>query len=256
MGCVNMSKSIITTPTPSNLNLKPRSDFDVTEFDVLIAQKGYDCYYEAAIKCPCKTKGIQSANIGCRNCGGSGWVFLTKFQTKIALLSLNMNTKYFNWTAANIGTVSVTTYSDVQMNYMDRITIIGSEALYCQVLYPVKIVELFAYTVYDINEITDIFMFESNDQPLKKLVEGDDYTFSKNKIIFDDIYSSVNNLTVSVKYSYNITFNIIDIVKEIRDFYVINNGVDGKVHFPVNAIARRSHYIFDQEGSLTFDNSI
>lgn len=228
-------------------------------FDELIFSKGVEVIHESAIACPCRVSG-GSALATCQNCNGYGWLFINSKKTRMVMQSMNLATKYKEWSKENLGTVTLTSRSIDPISFMDRITVNESESIYQQVLYPSIISnDLFCFSIYDIVSIIEIFAFVSDVVKLKKLIANVDYTFVKNKITFDPSYKTVENFTVSVRYIHKIQYHIIDLVKETRnqitktEFYA-----DKNTKMPFSAIARRSHYVLDSadfNGLQSLDNS-
>jgi hypothetical protein len=59
-----------------------RADFNKSDFETLIQQKGRDVVLEKAILCGCKDKqGNQQSN--CKNCGGAGFLFINPKETRM-----------------------------------------------------------------------------------------------------------------------------------------------------------------------------
>jgi hypothetical protein len=255
-----MSKnSIITTSAIPNLINKTGVEFLEDEFDILVYQKGLEVIHEKASSCPCRSKENGSPLSNCQNCCGTGWVLFNPNSTKMVLQSLNLSTKYKEWSKENIGTITISSRSVNILGYMDRLTIIDSDSVFSQTLYPsVYKGVLFAFTIYDIKSIEEIFLFQSADEPLIKLSDTY-YSFEANKLILDSSYASIENLTISIRYKHYIQYHIIDLVKEMRRSYGLNEkGYDKQLFLPFNAIGRRSHYVLDRanfEGTNVVDNS-
>ena len=98
--------NLITTP-PANVDTTTRVDFNKPSFEKLIYQKGLDVVWEQAIHCPCKDD--EAANQGlssCKNCGGTGWVFINPEETKMIIHSMNLNTRYKEWSMEKLGSKS------------------------------------------------------------------------------------------------------------------------------------------------------
>lgn len=99
----------------------PRVDFLYPDFDALVDNKGYEVIWERAIPCPC-SKRVQHQST-CRNCGGSGWVFINPTRIKAVCQSLNKNTRYKDWSVEMLGTAAITVKSMFHLNFMDKIMI-------------------------------------------------------------------------------------------------------------------------------------
>lgn len=258
-GYNKMAKTVITQ-TPPNLIGTPRIDFNPEDFDIFLQQHGYDIEYQRSVRCPCKSKGSDNT-IKCRNCGGTGYVFINPIKTRAAVVSINATTKFKEWSEEKLGTVSITLRSIDYIGFMDKIIILDSQGIQAEVLYPIVYNDqLFSFTIYNINSIVDIFMYNGDDKPLKKLIEGVDFSFTEgeNKILFNAAYKATDNFTISVAYRHYLAFNVIDLPHNIRNNYVIQQaGEDKNIIFPTQAIAKRSHYILDAPdyNERLFDNS-
>lgn len=257
-----MRNKTSVTQTPSLQGGNPRVDFDKDAFDVLIQQKGYDVFLEKGMHCPCRSKDTGSAQLpSCHNCGGSGFIFINKTRTRMVLKSMNLSTKYKEWSKENAGTVSITARDIERLSFMDRITLIDAETTFNQLIYP-KLTEdgtiLYAYTIYDIKEIIDIFLFIGAGVKLKRLVENTDYTYENNILRLNDSYKVVMNPQISIKYVHAPQFHVIDNVRDTINTFEIVGGKEVSVKLPINAVGRRSHYVLDAENYIddrVFDNS-
>ena len=256
----------ITRQQAPNLSGQPQVDFRKADFEAAIEQKGYRVYHEKSIKCPCgdDTNGNHPLS-SCKNCGGSGYNFVNKIETRMILSSMNIDTKYKEWSNERIGTAAITARDVDRISYMDKITLADSMSEFSQILHP-QIIEinsfdkLVAFTFYDIEEIEAVFLFEGAGQKLKLLKNITDYTYQYNRIVLDDQYSSLDNPTISVRYKHKPQFLVIDIPRDIMNSPIVNKetGRLEEVALPLHAIGRRSHYVIDQEnylGNRIFDNS-
>jgi hypothetical protein len=142
---------------------------------------------------------------------------------------------------------------------MDKVTVKDSDVVYSQVLFPVSFNgDYFAYTLYDIVDIIEIFKFNGAGNKLELLTKGVDYTFNRNKIIFSSIPSM--NYTVSVRYVHKLVYAIIDIPHVVRNSYrkPAPTGREQLQNLPVHSIGRLLHYVVDSQnfaGDNIFDNS-
>lgn len=252
-----MIKTVKIQPAP-NLVGKGNASFNKEDYSALVWNKGYVSTIENAVKCPCKTKNNDHLST-CQNCLGTGWIFINKIQDMILFNSINSNTEFKNWSAEMIGTISITTESRSFLSYMDKITILDSRVMQSQILYPISFgTNYFAYTIYDIDDIVEIFKFVSPSSKLQKLELGIDYTFERNKILFTSI--PTEDYVVSVRYYHKLVYGVIDIPHVIRNSYRKNKptGRNELQILPVNAIGRLWHYIVDAQnftGDNIFDNS-
>jgi hypothetical protein len=252
-----MINNIVQKPSP-NLLGQPVVNFELNDFESAVWNKGYEVIHEQMIKCPCK----QNLNEGnflsdCSNCQGSGYVYLNPSRTRMILHSMNYNTKYKEWSEEKIGTVSVTSMQRDRLSFMDRITVVDSSAVQSELL----ILKLygstkFLYTIYDITSIIDIFTFSDSVSPLRKLNEGVDFVYERNKVII--LTNDAIGKVFSVRYNHNSQYHIVDLVHDVRNSPKFDSNKLNVEIFPVNAIARRSHYILSAlnfEGNNIIDNS-
>lgn len=254
--------------TPPDLAQRPRVDFDREGFDVLIEQKGYPVIYERALRCPCKDKARPGYLIDCKNCGGTGWVWINPISTKMILHSMNLPTIYRPWSIENIGTVSITARDIDHLSFMDKITVPFLIATFSQHIYPVTYVtggvsQLFGFTVYPIKSILQIFRFVSSTQKLQLLSEGTDYSFivNENKVLFSSSFSSIENLSFTIRYQHPVQFYVIDFPREQMMTPIIDkiSGNDFKTPMPISAVGRRVHIQLDAndyQGAILLDNSV
>lgn len=249
-----MGKKVIQTK--SNYIGVPRVDFISPDFDALIDNKGYDVIWERAIPCPCASR--QAAHSSCKNCQGTGWVFINPTQIKAVAQSINKDTKYKEWSMELLGTITLTVKSMFHLNFMDKITLIGAESPQSENLLVSKYgSSYYARTIYKINSIFELFKFVSESSPLQLLQEGKDYHFEDNKIIFDTDIKEGDS--VSVTYMHNVQYNVLDLPHDIRQTIVLDNTSREKpLYLPISAVARRTHNVLDYlnfQGDNLFDNS-
>jgi hypothetical protein len=256
-----MGQKIVISQTPANTQGSPNPLFYEDAYDILVQQKGYDVIHESAIKCPCQSKDGGGALANCQNCGGTGWVFINAYLTRMVLQSINLSTKYKQWSAENFGTVTVTSRKVDVLTYMDRITVKDSESIHQQILRPQIdsfTGKLFAWMVYTPISIMDLFKFSSVSSKLIRLVESVDFVREDNKIIMNDSYLG-QDLSLSVRYKHYLQYHVLENTKETRNTRGVDTQGQDKVNIqPFTAIARRSHYVLDQEvflGTKILNNS-
>lgn len=242
---------------------RPSTDFDKSDFDSAIANKGNVVIFEKAYLCACKSKESDHRNT-CKNCGGVGWIFANPTRCEMIITGIALDNKLKEgalreWGMLDMGAVKVTSYNEDKLSFMDRITITDATAEHNQIVYPTLTddeAQLFAYTKYDIVSIDNIAMFVDVNVKLKRLVEGIDYTFRDNVILFDAQYNVSLNSCVTIRYVHNPVFHIIDIVRESMTSPAKQGAI--KLILPVHAIAKRAHLIADVEnfdGDRLLDNS-
>ena len=260
----DFDKNIISITQSPSMDEIPQAHFKKENFDALVWDKGQPVYLEKALRCPCKEE--QTDNLSsCRNCGGSGYIFINKKMTKMALQAMNYDTVFKSWSEENRGMVKITTLDVDVLCFMDRITQLRAISIHNQTLYP-KLINisgnqvLFAYTSYPIIDIIDIFLFDVPGNPLKLLQIGQDYIIDgdKGKIILDESYQSLDNPKLSVRYNYHPQYHVTDLVRNIMyvDSYDEGNLVNKRM--PIHAVGRLAHYNLKPlnfDGEYLFDNS-
>ena len=128
---------------------------------------------------------------------------------------------------------------------------------------------LIAYPIYEPLEVFEIFMFISDDRPLKLLEKGKDYEIVANRIDFkseltDEIESEDINkpaeMSVTIRYSHYPVYHVIDINRElmkVRESKHCSISDDKLTDMPINVTARKAHYIFDAQkyDSILIENT-
>jgi hypothetical protein len=251
------SKLIIPQQAPAVNGV--RVDFDDTKFDSLINDKGLSVIWEQAIVCPCIGSEGGAALTSCKNCGGTGWVFINPVRTKMLIQSMNLSIRNNEWSKEYIGTSSITTRSNILLSNMDRVTVEGTESVYCQLVYPKYYDKRYmSFLVYSPTAVLDVFLFDRDNSKLIRLIDGDYrldgrvFTVNSNKV------KDIDNTRLSVRYKHNIQYHIIDITRENRRSFKLSDGEDQLKKFPVSAVGRRSHYVLDApnfSGTGLLDNS-
>lgn len=227
-------------------------DFRKNDFDAAIWLKGYDIIHEKALKCPCKSiNSNQQSN--CKNCGGSGWVFINPTKTRAILHSMNINTQFKEWSEENRGTVSISIRDIDQLSFMDRLSVLSGEAIYGEVIhFKESNGALFSFTSYKMKEILYAGMFINVDNKLQRLILDEDFTFEDNKIFLKDKYIStfdaaVGDLSITIRYIHAPQYHVIDLVRETMVTIIKENGRDKSTSLPISAVGRRAHYILNAE---------
>jgi hypothetical protein len=112
--------------------------------------------------------------------------------------------------------------------------------------------------VYTPISIMDLFKFSSVSSKLIRLVESVDFVREDNKIIMNDSYLG-QDLSLSVRYKHYLQYHVLENTKETRNTRGVDTQGQDKVNIqPFTAIARRSHYVLDQEvflGTKILNNS-
>jgi len=253
-----MSETKKITKSSENTTGFLRLDFNKDQFDALIETKGYPLVWERAIPCPCSKQGESANKSSCKNCIGTGWVFLNPMEIKGLVTSINKDTKYKEWSIELLGTFAITVNSKNRLNFMDRITVLGSRTTHSEVL-KVKRSETkyFVRTIYPIIEVVDIFKFESVYNKLKLLKFEEDYIFNGDQVVFLKNIKHDDSITVS--YLHQLQYHILDLNHDVRNTVVLDNySREQNKELPISAIARRSHVVvnsYEFAGDEIFNNS-
>lgn len=271
-------KSIITDkPTafqtpPAGIN--PKVGWNVDRFETLIQTQGYDAFIDRALRCPCVDKATGQALSTCQNCLGRGWFFIDRTETRLIAQHMDSKKRYENWSEVNRGTASITTKGTDKLGFMDRVILMQLEEFYSEIIRPIFYQgEIIAYPVYEPLEITNMFLFSSDDEKLVP-VTPDEYTVDKNKIVFsldiqDKIAISDMNIkakseipiSISIRYSHYPVYHVIDINRElmkVRESRFCSFDDEKLRQMPINVLARKAHYIFDAQkfGEESFENTV
>lgn len=256
------SQKTIITPA-KKLDSHMNSDFDKLDFDGAVRTKGNEVIFEKAYLCPCKSKESDHRSI-CKNCGGTGWFFCNPTRTEMVVTGVMSDPKLKagalqQWGMLDSGSVKITSYDDIKLTFMDKVTIVDATAEHNLIVYPVLKddgSQLFAYSKYDIVGIDYIALFDSPTDELIKLEETTDYTFEDNVIVFNSQYNDLVDPCVTIRYIHNPVFHIMEILRESMTSPAQNGTI--KNVFPVHALGRRAHLITDIEnfaGNRLLDNS-
>lgn len=258
-------KTIITQSFSGATSSIPTS-FNKGEVDATVRDKSYAAIFEKAYLCPCKSKSSTSLNT-CKNCGGTGWIFCNPTQTGFIITGIAHDNKLKEaalreWGNMDLGSVNVTAINDDKLSFMDRITLIDATTEHNQIIYPSLTddeVTAFVFTKYNILSIDNITLFIDENTELKRLIEGEDYTFGDNVINFTADSGVDGNSQISIRYIHRPVFHITDIVRESMTSKIgeLNQGQQTLI-LPIKAIAKRAHLIDDIEnydGDRLLDNS-
>lgn len=237
------------------------ADFQISEFEVTLRDKGYNVIHEKAVKCPCKSQG-GDFNETCLNCAGGGWIFVNPTRTRMVLTSINTDRQYDDTAQKDIGMLNVTALNRDKLGHMDRITLEDGFAYHSEVNYPtIDTVtgRYFTMLHYDVKLIDYVGLFQSDAQPLIKLDPETDFTISNNIIILSSAYDGLTNPQITVRYEHLPVFHIWDIPRDtIISLKVLSGQKRDLLYLPVRAVAKRAHLTLGAEnfnGDKLYDNS-
>lgn len=267
----NMVTAYQTPPAAIN----PRVGWDVNRFETLIQTQGYDALIDRALRCPCCDKATGQAMSTCKNCGGRGWFFVDRTETRLLAQHMDSKKRYDEWSQVNRGTASITTRGIDKLGFMDRIILTQLEEWFSETLHPVLFDgQLIAYPIYEPLEITNMFLFASDAVPLVPL-SADMYSVVGNKIVFsEDVVNLVDlesldikdvneiPLHITIRYSHYPVYHVIDMNRElmrVREGKLCGQGYDEYLRqMPINVLACKAHYIFDNQkwDEVYYDNTV
>jgi hypothetical protein len=244
----NFQKRAVATTTPAE---PPEFQvrFESQRFNALVFDKGYEVWLDRAYRCPCSITGAGQPLVSCDNCLGVGWIFTDRSETRIAVQGIKADVKYENWSKTTAGTARITARAIDKLAFMDRIILKDVEGYYNEIIRVRNNgTTRIGYTEYPIIEIEDIFLFDTDKTPLKRLVQGTDYTIEKeSKIILTPAASTKPAPVLSVRYRHYMTYHIIDMNRDIMK--VREKGClmpeEMLKEMPVAGLARKAHYLFD-----------
>lgn len=242
----------------------PNASFRRELFTDAVIKHGYDVIFEKSLKCPCKSRNSESLST-CKNCGGSGWIFINPTKTKMVVQSMSLNPKFESWGMYSAEISSITALPEDKLSYMDRITVLGAITEFSEVLFP-EIEQgsnFYAYTVYPIKEIFYLGFFVSDNQKLFR-VNPQYISVLENRIIidtdaFDELGSfDTENSSFVVRYKHNPRYHIIETVRDTMEARTFQGKKEIAFTMPINARAKRTDLIKDFEnfnGDRLLDNS-
>lgn len=249
----------IRTATPPNLLSQPDVRlFRKNDFEAAIWQKGYDVIIEKAIACPCK--GLSgSAKTTCQNCLGLGWLFINPIATKALVTSINRDTKFQHWSPEMIGTISITVRDQERFHHMDKVTFATRSGVMSEVR---KVLlnddQPFIFCSYNVEKIKNIFIYTLDNVKLTALTSANWSIGSNNSTIVllnDVVFPEPFNGVVSIEYEHRVTYNIVDLPHDFRSTFMINEkGQNIEYNMPIQAIARRSHFVFGESTNYAGTN--
>ena len=253
-----------------NLLNQPNSFFRKGDFEALIQMKGYDLELSKACKCPCMTA-ENHALPSCTNCNGYGWFFINPIMTRGLLSSINLNTKFKEWSEELLGTAALTLREGQRISFMDRIIIKNSANIDNKVIYSENLTlrgntgSEFVFLSFRPIDIIAVHVFNGDSKKLyfmNATTYSIDSTVNEYILKFNFDFSQVSdfNNVVSVLYKHELQYHVLDIQHDIRNsFKVDGNGRDAQIVLPISGIVRKANNILsikDRNGEGTQDNSI
>lgn len=239
------SKPIFSKTSPESIEHQVR--FEPQRFNSLVFDKGYEVWVDKAMRCPCTVKGTGQALVSCDNCIGTGWIFVNRIETRVAIQSINTNVKYENWSQTTTGMAKITSRAIDKLAFMDRIILREVAGLFNEVVRVMDFKgEKVGFSIYEILDMEEIYLFQGDKVPLHPM-KKDEYDIDGYKIILSSKYNSMKDLSISIRYRHCLTYHLIDMNRDVMKVRTINcEASDEQLrHMPILGIARKSHYIFD-----------
>ena len=259
---------VLIQRVPSPL-LAERVDFKLNQFETAIYKKGSDVLYRKAIKCPCKSKG--SGNLSsCKNCGGTGWLWINPMRTRMIVQSMNLSPKYLEYGEALLGTISVSSMERDRLSRMDELTILNVETESTEtqfLVYNSTDSLYYTYSDYDVIDLYYLAIFVSGSTELVKLELNVEFTIVGRKIVFIDSVDTNHNIydgavsedfSICMRYTHNPKYYVWDVGRDAMTTKVVTGRNEVDVKMPVNAVAMRADLVKDLEnysGDRLLDNS-
>lgn len=238
---LELQKTILDSKQTSSV----RVDFEKSEFDDLIYNKGRRVLFEKTLQCPCKSESFNQQS-NCKNCGGTGWIFIDPIETRMILHSIGNVNQFKDWSEENRGFVNITALEQDELGWMDRITLLDARAYMGEVLHFKKKNNLmFAFTTFPIKQLRYIGLYIDPHQPLVQLKEDVDYTYQGQIIRLAEKYYQDIDVSVTVRYVHSPVFYIMDLKRETMDSFVLDGSKEDLKRFPISAVGRRAQYVLD-----------
>jgi len=233
-----------------NENPEHQVRFEPRRFNELVFDKGYEVFIDKALRCPCVGKGTGQALLTCDNCLGVGWFFVNRIETRIAVQQLKADVKYENWSQTTAGMAKITARAIDKLAFMDRIILREVEGFFTEVTKArVFKGSKVCFLIYEPLEIEEIYMFISDNQPLRVL-KPEEYLIDGHKLMLDSKFDDVEKISISVRYRHCLTYHIIDMTRDIMKVRTKENCAKSKEelsNMPIGGMARKAHYILDNQ---------
>jgi len=254
------TNSIVQTPPAGDLT-KTAPYLALNNFDKKIWDKGGLIFFDQMLKCPCYSiiKGEDGGlnefpSSACENCGGSGWFLVQRHETRAIITSINKDTKFKEWSEEKLGTMNVTTLERNKLSFMDRIILKEAKTYHNETIFFKKFAGKWrAKTFYEILTVEFVLLFETDEKPLKALVNTPsviEYTTSSNYIELPDgiVGNNIEKVQCTIKYVCRPQYHILDIPRDsmVAPYKEIDKSIVAG-QFPIHAVARRSHFVLDSQ---------
>lgn len=212
-----------------------------SHFNSIIFDKGYTCFIETAMLCPCTYNITGGSQSNCKNCGSTGYYWINKKETRLFITNLNNTTSTEKWTDTNVGIANISARMEDKMGLLDKVTICEQISTYIQkTVISIENGVKFALVDFQPIEIEELFLFINSDESLLHIPK-EDYEIVNSGITISNKYAT--NSTLSIKYKYHPVYHIIEILRE----NVANYIGDTKQNLPLKYRAKRASVVFDAD---------
>ena len=237
------------------------ADFELDQFEIATRDKGYNVIHSKALQCPCKIKGADHLT-SCKNCGGSGWIFVNPTKTRMVVSGIKMQRTYEEQARRDQGVLQITALNGDKLSFMDKIELSDGLGIHTQNLYPtIDTVggRYISFTIYDIYEVEWIGLFIDDSTLIQKLEADIDYTVQHNIVTLTTAHDALINPKISIRYKHHPVFFIWDVMRDSMTSLLVAEGAKRDViQLPVLATTLRAHLMADVEnfdGDRLLDNS-
>lgn len=236
-----MAQQIITNIDRGFSITPPRNDFQETNFDNLVYQKGRNVVFSKAIQCPCRGVGTNQQS-NCKNCGGVGWTYVNPITTRMIVQGIGAATNYSPYFEQEIGTINISCSSFEKMTQNDRIQFTDAVSIFNEVITAKqKQSTLFAYTKYNIKSVDYLGMFIGSNQAFVRLNQDVDFTIVNNVLMLGPDVKPDAQLTI--RYTYYPEYVITEMKRESMESFRYNGVSETIEQMPLSGIGRKLHLV-------------
>ena len=213
-----------------------RGKFSLDDFETVIRTNGYPVWYFRANVCPCKN---DQTNLSvCNSCRGDGIFFSERLETKMLIQHFSQTKKFHTYTDVLSGTVTITAFSTIGFTYGDRVTVLGTDSIFAEVLNPTDGV---LRATYPVVEILDIFQYNRETKTTVKF-EGE-YSITEINGFDISIEGVPAGESISIRYKHLPTFFVKGFNREVLTLDYLTPKLDTeRGPFPVSVVAERLHF--------------
>ncbi len=111
---------------------RQRVDFDLTQFDSLMSQKGLNLLHERRVSCPCLSDEDSTPAPDCPLCFGSGHYYLPAVTIQGILTSMNADYSLGSEGISEVGAVMISAMASTRLAFRDRITLPDARVVFSE----------------------------------------------------------------------------------------------------------------------------